>query len=570
MNAKWLLLAPAVAAATVLLEGRALAQQASGFALDRFDPAPAGSEWFALDSLDLRGNLRPAAGLVADYAYKPLVIYNTDGSVRSAVVRDQLFLHVAASVVLADRLRLALNLPVAAYQDGDGATLDNVAIQAPTKPALGDLRLDADARLFGTTGEPFTFAAGAQVFLPTGDRALFAGDGGVRVAPHLLAAGEAGFFAYAASVGFMVHTQQQAFVGNVMGDELLLEGAVGAKVADRHVLIGAEVYGRTDLTDAGAVFARHQSPLEALFGAHATTGDWRFGAGAGPGFTRGFGSPELRVVGSIEFAPAAPAAVPAPPPDRDGDGVPDSEDACPDEPGERTDDPKTNGCPAAAPVADKDKDGVPDESDACPDVPGVKTDDPKTNGCPSDRDHDGVADTEDACPDTPGVKTDDPKTNGCPPDPDRDKDGIPNEQDACPDTPGSPNPDPSKNGCPRAIVQQGQIKILDQVKFRTASAVILPESDGILGAVLKILNDHPEIQQVSIEGHTDNRGGAAYNHGLSQKRAASVVKWLVSHGVEAARLTSVGYGQERPLDTNATDEGRQNNRRVEFHIVRGP
>lgn len=75
---------------------------------------------------------------------------------------------------------------------------------------------------------------------------------------------------------------------------------------------------------------------------------------------------------------------------------------------------------------------------------------------------------------------------------------------------------------------------------------------------------------MSIEGHTDNRGGAAYNHGLSQKRAASVVKWLVSHGIEAGRLTSVGYGQERPLDSNATDEGRQNNRRVEFHIVRGP
>ncbi|MGO9839298.1 MAG: OmpA family protein [Polyangiaceae bacterium] len=569
MNAKWLLLLPAATVSTVLFEGRALAQ-ASGFALDRFDPAPAGSEWFALDSLDLRGNLRPAAGVIADYAHKPLVIYNPDGSERSAVVKDQLFLHVAASVVFADRLRLALNLPVAAFQDGDGGAINGVTIQAPTKPALGDLRLDADVRLFGSKGDTITLAMGAQVFLPTGDRALFAGDGGVRVAPHLVVAGEVGAFAYAASAGFMVHTQQQAFVGNAIGDELILQGAIGVKLADGHVLVGPEVFGRTDLTDPGVIFARDQSPLEALFGAHVTAGDWRFGAGAGHGFTEGFGSPEVRVVGSIEFAPAMPVAAPEePPPDRDGDGVPDAVDACPDEPGERTEDPKTNGCPAAAPVADKDKDGVPDDSDACPDVPGVKTDDPKTNGCPPDRDHDGVADADDACPDVAGVKTDDPKTNGCPPDPDRDKDGIPNDKDACPDTPGSPNPDPSKNGCPRAVVQQGQIKILDQVKFRTGSAVILPESDGILGAVLKILTDHPEIKQVSVEGHTDNRGGAQFNQTLSRKRAASVVKWLVSHGVDASRLSSMGYGQDRPIDSNATDEGRQNNRRVEFHISGG-
>ena len=531
MNAKCLLLLPAAMAGALLLEGQALAQ-ASGFALDRFDPAPAGSDWFAADSLDLRGNLRPAAGIVGDYALKPLVILNSDGSERSAIVRDQLYVHVAASVVLVDRLRLALNLPIAAFQDGDGGTVNGVAIAAPTKPALGDLRLDADARLFGVKGEPFTVAIGAQVYLPTGDRALFTGDGGVRVAPHVLAAGEVGPVAYAASVGFMIHTQDQPFVGNVMGDELLLSGAVGVELADRHLLLGPEVYGRTDVTNAGAIFARHQSPLEGLLGAHVTAGDWRFGAGAGPGFTQGFGTPELRVVASLEFAPAMPEAAPEAPPDRDGDGVPDSEDACPDEPGEHTDDPKTNGCPP-------------------------------------DRDQDGILDADDACPDVAGVKTDDPKTNGCPPDPDRDKDGIPNDKDACPDTPGSPNPDPAKNGCPKAVVQHGQIKILDQVKFRTASAVILPESDGILGAVLKILTDHPEIKQVSIEGHTDNRGGAAYNQTLSQKRAASVVKWLVSHGIDSGRVTSVGYGQDRPIDSNATDEGRQNNRRVEFHIVGG-
>lgn len=118
-------------------------------------------------------------------------------------------------------------------------------------------------------------------------------------------------------------------------------------------------------------------------------------------------------------------------------------------------------------------------------------------------------------------------------------------------------------------MQQGEIKILDQVRFKTGSADILPESDVILGAVQKVLDAHPEITKVSIEGHTDNRGGAAYNKGLSERRAASVVKWLVGHGIDKARLTSAGFGQSRPIDSNATDEGRQNNRRVEFHILEG-
>jgi len=220
----------------------------------------------------------------------------------------------------------------------------------------------------------------------------------------------------------------------------------------------------------------------------------------------------------------------------------------------------------AAPPSDRDHDGILDADDACPDVPGVKTDDPKTNGCPPDRDHDGILDADDACPDVPGVKTDDPKTNGCPPDPDRDKDGIPNEQDACPDAPGPRNADPKKNGCPAAAVVGKQIVILDQVKFATGSAAILPVSNTILNAVLDVLKQHPEIKHLRVEGHTDNVGAAAMNKGLSSRRAASVATWLIQHGLDSGRLSSEGFGMERPIDSNETPQGRQNNRRVEFHI----
>jgi OOP family OmpA-OmpF porin len=540
--------------------------QSNGLALDRFEPAAKGSAWFTLDSLDLRGNARPAFGIVADYAYKPLVIFNSDGSERTPVVQDQLFLHVGASIVVLDRLRFAANLPVALLQDGDTGKLDGTTFTPPGKAALGDLRLDADVRLFGKNGDVITMAAGGQVWLPTGDRDLYAGDGGVRFAPHVLAAGEAGPFAYAASLAFIYHAQSDAFAKSPVGGELALGGAIGLLALKKHLLIGPELYGRTDVTNSGTFFAKAESPVEGLLGVHLAEGLFRFGVGGGTGFSQGIGSPQVRVVGSIEIV--APATAPAPPADRDHDGILDKDDACPDEPGIKTDDPATNGCPPPPP--DRDEDGIPDKDDACPDVAGVKTNDPKTNGCPPDSDHDGIIDTEDACPDVPGVRTDDPKTNGCPPpDPDRDHDGILNEVDACPDVPGGPDPDPKKNGCPKAMVVAGQIKILDQVKFKFGSAELLAESDGILTAVQKVLIDHQEIRKVSVEGHTDNKGGTAYNKNLSDKRAASVVKWLVAHGIEASRLTSVGYGQARPMDTNATEDGRKNNRRVEFHITEG-
>jgi OOP family OmpA-OmpF porin len=247
------------------------------------------------------------------------------------------------------------------------------------------------------------------------------------------------------------------------------------------------------------------------------------------------------------------------PPDRDADGIADGEDACPGVAGRRTADPRTNGCPA-----DADGDGIPDAEDACPAVAGIKTGNPATNGCPADRDADGIPDSEDACPMVPGVKTGDPKTNGCPPD--RDGDGVLDADDACPDQPGSRDPDPKKNGCPQAFVQGGQIRIRDPFKFRFNKTELDPAGDPILEAVLQVLRDHPEIRHVRIEGHTDNVGGGDFNQRLSEGRAASVRQWLVSHGIESGRLRSIGYGQTRPVAPNDTEDGRRNNRRVEFHI----
>ena len=116
-------------------------------------------------------------------------------------------------------------------------------------------------------------------------------------------------------------------------------------------------------------------------------------------------------------------------------------------------------------------------------------------------------------------------------------------------------------------IEQGQIKILERVEFENNSAKLRKQSDGILEAVLKVMNEHPEFTKLSVEGHTDSRGAANHNLDLSRRRAASVMKWLVDHGIGKDRLSSQGLGMTKPIDTNDTDQGRQNNRRVEFHIL---
>jgi OmpA-OmpF porin, OOP family len=555
-----------LAAATLAATPAQAQSTANGFALDRFNPSERGSEWFAMDSLDLRGSWRPAIGLVGELADSPLVLYNPDGSTRAIPVHHQLVLHPGASVVLFDRVRIGFDLPIAVYQDGSTGTVSGVTYAGVTSAGVGDLRLGADARIVGQYGDVFRLAAGAQLFAPSGSRSNYLSDGSVRVIiPRVLVAGDVDGFSYAAQVGFNYRGLTDSFGGTGLGSEFVFGMSVGVHALQRNLLIGPELYGSTVVTN-GAAFATVDTPLEVMLGAHYLIASTvRVGAGAAPGLTRGYGEPAVRYVLSVEWAPAPE---PAPPADRDHDGILDADDACPDVPGVHTDDPSTNGCPAAEPppVADRDQDGVPDDVDACPDVPGVKTDDPKTNGCPPDRDHDGILDADDACPDVPGVKTSDPKTNGCPPDPDRDKDGIPNEQDACPDTPGPKNADPKKNGCPEAAIVGKQIVILEQVKFATGSAKILPASDTVLTAVLDVLTQHPDIKHLRIEGHTDNVGAAAMNKALSTRRAASVVAWLVQHGVDGSRLSSEGFGMERPIDSNTTPEGRQNNRRVELHI----
>ena len=532
----------AATAAVFVTQGTARAQETARFALNRFEPSERGSEWFVADTLDLRGNFRPALGLIADYGHKPYVLLNPDDSENTKIVGSQLFFHVGGSLVLFDRLRIGASLPLTPVQEvsAGGGVVAGQRVVGSSSGGFGDLRLAADVRLVGTYGDAFTLALGTRVWLPTGEPAKLLGDGSIRIGPRLAAAGDIGDFAYAASVGVTYRGNDAPVAGHPTGSEVNFNMAAGARFLEKNLLIGPELAGSTIVSDGGAFFGARTTPLALLGSGHYTSGDFRLGLGAGPGLSHAAGTAEFRGLMSLEWAPAIPGppvVAPPPPP------------------------------PPPPPPSDRDGDGIPDQVDACPDAAGIKTDDPATNGCPPDRDSDGdgVLDKDDACPDVPGIKTNDPKTNGCP-DTDRDKDGVLNDVDACPDAAGPKSADPKTSGCPRVFIKAGLIQILEQPKFDFNKAAIKPESDSLLAEVAKVMTDHPEIKRVRVEGHTDNVGAADYNQKLSQQRAEAVLKWLSSHGIAADRLTAKGMGKESPLVANDTEQNRALNRRVEFHI----
>jgi len=212
---------------------------------------------------------------------------------------------------------------------------------------------------------------------------------------------------------------------------------------------------------------------------------------------------------------------------------------------------------------DRDGDGIPDELDQCPDVPEDKDGFEDQDGCPDfDNDKDGIYDAQDQCPRDPEDRDGFQDLDGCP-DPDNDKDGIPDVSDKCPNQPETMNGYKDDDGCPDdKPVEIKQTMTLTGVNFKTASAELLEESYYVLEKVYNSLEAFPNVK-VEIGGHTDNQGGEGYNVALSNDRAKAVMNYLVQRGIGADRITAKGYGKARPIATNDTPEGRAKNRRVE-------
>jgi OmpA-OmpF porin, OOP family len=252
-------------------------------------------------------------------------------------------------------------------------------------------------------------------------------------------------------------------------------------------------------------------------------------------------------IGKAKEAKEKVAALPPAPVvlDRDGDGVIDADDKCPDVAGTAA----LQGCP------DKDGDGIADAGDKCPDVAGLA----KYQGCPiPDTDGDGVNDEDDKCPTVKGLA----RYQGCPI-PDTDGDGVNDEDDKCIDRKGSA----SNQGCPeidKAVIDKINYAAKN-VFFATGSAKLLPKSFKALDEAAKLLKSD-ETLMVDVDGHTDSQGNEEKNQALSENRAKAVKDYLVSKGIAETRLKSAGYGSTKPVGDNKTAAGRASNRRTELAV----
>lgn len=231
-------------------------------------------------------------------------------------------------------------------------------------------------------------------------------------------------------------------------------------------------------------------------------------------------------------------------PDSDGDGITDADDRCPKAAGTAA----MQGCPDKD--KDKDKDGIADMDDNCPDVAGIA----KFKGCP-DTDGDGIMDKDDACPTVAGTVA----LKGCP---DTDGDGITDAEDKCPTVAGI-----AKNfGCPEItqVEKEQIINIAKAIYFETGKDVIRKISEPKLDELIPILNKYP-VMKIKIEGNTDNVGSDAKNLVLSQQRADAVKNYLVNKGIAVERISTIGYGETKPVADNNTAAGKALNLRVDLN-----
>jgi outer membrane protein OmpA-like peptidoglycan-associated protein len=504
------------------------------------EPAPAGDAGITVERAGVRGHLIPSARLAFEYAHEPLVLTTATQEI-DTVVAQQLWLHTLVSLPLWHRVLVHLDVPVS--QDSVDETPASATAPRPSGDVgLGDLRLGARLKLLGTAEESpvrAELAITSAVWLPTAAEG-YAGDGEVRARGGVAVEASSArlYGAFAAGVRTRPSEQLPGVVPTRVGTSLPFGLAAGFFAdAQRQLALGSEL--SVDLTvGADAKLFDPRATVAHLLGTaryRVQGGPLELGAGFGPGIGKGAGSAAFRLVFFVGFAPErAP-----PPPDEDDDGVPDKSDACVELAGVSSNDPLLHGCPE--PAADRDGDAIPDDHDACPTVAGEATMIRRTHGCPKpiDTDDDGVPDESDACPQEFGERP--PDGNGCP-------------------KPAAP---PAKT----ELVQE-QIVLSQQVQFETGTAVLRPESDAVLTEVARVFSEHPELELVEVQGHTDETGTPDLNRRLGQERAERVVTWLVDHGVARNRMVAKGYGSDRPIAENTTEAGRYLNRRVEFRATR--
>ncbi|HWE29267.1 MAG TPA: OmpA family protein [Polyangia bacterium] len=611
------------------------------FTLQNFRPAVDSKGYVTVNASQILGHLDFSLGLIGSFAHNVL---NLTGQGNQLDVENYLTPQLQFAIGLYKWVELGVSLPVHIMFGSRSPKFTNPANPNDDNDLsfsgqyVGDIGFHAKARFLNTSKYPVGLGLLFSLYVPSGDSKRFLGEGQVTLRPELIVDKEFGYsrrFKMALNAGALIRPSVHSYtdvgttltLSDVNGGNAFCQpapsmmfpapGAMScgtqqtrslgsqftyglgmsyAVVPAKFDLVG-EAFGYADISGQASA-----SPLEGLLAMKvylAAKSYFELGGGAGllPKSIAGgmTGSPEFRVFIGFIFEPSIG--------DRDGDGIKDDVDKCPDDPEDFDDFEDEDGCPDP----DNDRDGIPDVVDKCPNEPETKNGFEDEDGCPDsldlDRDGDGIPDRLDKCPDDPEDKDGFEDEDGCP-DPDNDKDGILDVDDLCPNDPedkdgfededGCPDPDNDKDrildkddkcpnepetyngfededGCPdkgRVILRKGKLEILDKIYFETAKAIIKPISFPILDAVAATLKGNPQILLVEVQGHADERGADDYNMRLTEDRAAAVKTYLIEHGVDADRLQSHGYGETKPVCPQHNETCWSKNRRVEFVILR--
>jgi len=526
---------------------------AQGFDVQHFSPMPAQrTSYLTLGSAftPIAGSWE--AGLVLHLADDPLVIVDADGDRIARIVSSQLAADLIGSFAVLDTLEVGVAVPLILSQSGE--------LGGDAGFGIGDLRLVPRWQALSIADDRFALAVIGDLRLPTGDADAWQGGelrGGLRVAADLRVAAHT----VGANLGWQARPDE-SFVGVGVDDTLLWGVAANVKLA-RHWRLVPEINGAASVLADGVRY--EDLPVEFV-----TAARW-FGLddhlmvefGAGTGLVAGFGAPDWRLLAGVTWSPAPPDTGG----DADADGIPDDDDRCPYHPEDEDGFEDTDGCPDE----DNDGDGILDVDDQCPGQPEDIDGFEDTDGCPdADNDMDGFLDLADAAPNDPedfdGWQDDDGA-----PEPDNDFDGFDDDEDMCPIEPEVLNGFEDDDGCPDEggliLVTCESIELGQRVYFATDSDVILADSFDMLEQVAGAMAIATHIERIRIEGHADSRGTPEYNQDLSERRAASVRRFLIEHGLSPDRVESVGYGEARPIIPHDTEEAWSRNRRVEILIV---
>ena len=463
-------------------------------------PTAAQESSITLESASSATTRNLALSLVFDWNVGILALALGDQKIGD-VVPYRIDAHLIGAYQLHPRVELAADLPFALAQGDNFSTLNQYGISQPgVSGGIGDFRLLPRVIVFPTMESIVGVAVVPELRLPTGNGQSLLG-GGLVFAPRIVLERPIGAFRILGNFGVRLRKETQ-LQNLIIGSEYTV--GLGAmyrlpsfgRFSQNDAMIEMNLASPTSQPFSLSEFVdTRKSVWEMLIGLRSKFADnWgaELAVGRGVAVHSGYGREAFRALASIRYDFDIVGQRPSLLADSDGDGIPDSEDACPNQPGLA----EFDGCP------DTDGDQVPDNVDKCPNEPG-----PAENA-------------------------------GCP------------------------------YGPPYIVIEPDWIHVRGSVLFDSGAAVIQKQSFPLLDELAAVLKSRPDIPLVTVKGHTDNRGGHAYNQDLSERRAKSVLDYLEHKGIQAQRLKSRGYGYDRPIASNEDALGRAKNRRVEFQIER--